>query len=198
MTDSPTGFYSALSVSSVSLNEPLDLREYRDPVLRFDASWDIEANYDFCQILGSIDDGASWVSLGGQYTDLGNGTTVQPAGEPGYHGTQDWISEQISLSQFTEASDLLLRIQLRSDTFYQGDGFKLDNFAVLGWGPGFLLGDLTQDSVVNISDAVFLLESIVSNDELDAELLELADTNQDDHLDIRDLVILVEMILGQE
>ncbi len=148
-------------------------------------------------MLASTDDGNSWTPLSGRYTVPGNGLTVQPLGEPGYHGTQGWINEQIELTQFSGTSELLLGFQLMSDDYFQGDGFKFDNFSVLGWGPGFISGDVTRDGILNISDAVFLLESIISDLVLDAELTELADTNQDTLIDIRDLVILVEFILEQ-
>ncbi|NQT63675.1 MAG: immune inhibitor A [Candidatus Marinimicrobia bacterium] len=197
MTDSPAGYYEPSSVSTVVLNTPLDIRGYSNPILRFDASWDIEFNWDFCQVLASDDGGANWVALGGQYTDIGNGSSVQPLGEPGYHGTQVWIAEQLSLVNFSESSSLMLAFELISDTYFEGDGFQVDNFAVLGWGSGFILGDVTQDGEINVSDAVFLLESIISNLELAADLAELADTNQDSLIDVRDLVILVELILEQ-
>jgi hypothetical protein len=197
MTDSPAGNYPAFSNSSVILTESLNLLGYTNPVLRFDASWDIEFNYDFCQVLASIDGGMSWTPLSGQYTESGNGSMVQPLGEPGYHGTQSWINEQIALTQFAGTSDLLVSFQLKSDTFFQDDGFKLDNFSVLGWGPRFLPGDVTRDGLLNISDAVFLLESIITNVDLDAELAELADLNQDSSVNIQDLVLLIEMILTE-
>ena len=197
MTDSPFGEYAPTAESQVVLNEPLDLRGYANPILRFDASWDIEANYDFCQILASQDGGETWIPLGGQFTVIGNGITVQPLGEPGYHGAQTWIDEEILLTQFNEVPELLLSFQLVSDTFYEGDGFRVDNLTLLGWGPGHILGDLTRDGEVSVSDAVILLESIVSIIELDAELAEIADVNQDSFIDVRDIVLLVEMILGQ-
>ncbi|MBC8376843.1 MAG: immune inhibitor A [FCB group bacterium] len=197
LTDSPSGDYQPDAVSTVFLNVPLDLRGYSNPILRFDASWDIEFNWDFCQVLASDDSGANWVALGSQHTDIGNGSSVQPLGEPGYHGTQAWIADQVSLENFSQSSSLMLAFELISDTFYEGNGFQVDNFTVLGWGSGFMLGDVTQDGEINVSDAVFLLESIISNLELDADLAELADTNQDSLIDVRDLVILVELILEQ-
>ena len=197
LSDSPSGYYEPASVSTVFLDAPLDISGYSNPVLRFDASWDIEFNWDFCQVLASDDEGINWVPLSGQYTELGNGSSVQPLGEPGYHGTQGWITEQLSLANFSESSSLTLAFQLISDTFFEGDGFLVDNITVLGWGSGFILGDVTQDGEINVSDAIFLLESIIADIELDAELAELADTNQDSLIDIRDLVILVELILEQ-
>ncbi len=195
MTDSPSGDYDPSTISTTILEVPLDIRGYSNPMLRFDASWDIEFNWDFCQVLGSNDGGASWVALSGQHTDIGNGSSVQPLGEPGYHGSQAWIAEEVSLAVFSESPSFLLAFELISDTYYEGDGFKVDNVAVVGWDASLTLGDVTQDGQVNVSDAVFLLESIISDLELDADLREQADTNQDNMIDIRDLIILIEWIL---
>ena len=197
LTDSPSGNYEAATTSSVILNQPLDLRGYSNPILRFDASWDIEFGWDFCQVLASADGGINWTALRGEFTTPGNGSSVQPLGEHGYHGTQDWIVDQLSMFQFEGVSSLTLAFQLMSDTYIEADGFSVDNLVVLGWGTGFVLGDVTQDGEINISDAVFLLESITLDIQLDDELFELADINGDDLLDIRDLVILVELILQQ-
>jgi len=198
LTDSPSANYAGSSVSTMMLSTPLDLRGYRHPVLRFDASWDIELNYDFCQVLASDDSGINWLSLSGEYTDTGNGISAQPLGEPGYHGIQGWIREDISLAPFTDSSELLIRFKLSSDTLVEGDGFRLDNLAVLGWGPGFNNGDMNRDGLINVSDAVLLLETIISEAVLDANLVELADLNQDTMIDVRDLVILVELILEED
>ena len=197
LTDSPSDYYAADITSDVILSEPLDLRGYTNPVLRFDASWDIEYGWDFCQVLASTDGGINWSALRGEFTTPGNGSSVQPLGEHGYHGTQGWVGDQLSLSQFSGTTSLTLAFQLISDSYVEGDGFKVDNLAVLGWGSGFLLGDITQDGEINVSDAVFLLESIISNLALADDLLALADTNEDTFIDIRDLVILVELILEQ-
>lgn len=196
LTDSPMGFYEPEAVSAVVLASPLDLRGYNNPILQFDASWDIEVNYDFCQLLVSTDGGDNWIPMEGMYTDTGNGATVQPPGEPGYHGSQDWITEEIALSQFAGISDLLLSFRLMSDTYYEGDGFKVDNLAILGWGPGYLLGDITGDGVIDVSDAIILLEAIISSGPYSSDLIERADTNEDLVLDVRDLIILVEIILN--
>jgi len=196
LTDSPFGYYQANALSSAILNTSLDLRGYNNPLLQFDASWDIEFNYDFCQVLASVDGGSNWTALEGVYTVTGNGVTAQPLGEPGYHGTRTWISESIPLDQFTGEEQLTLSFRLASDAFYEGDGFKVDNLMVLGWPAQAMLGDLNQDGVLNVSDAVLLLETIVSLEPYGDELLDLGDLNHDGTLDVRDLIMLVESILA--
>ena len=195
LSDSPLGSYAASAFTTVELNQPIDLTGITAPTLTFDAAWDIETGWDFCQVLGSADGGQSWIALSGQHTVTGNGASAQPLGEPGYHGSQDWVSESIFLSQFVDSPEFLLSFRLLTDMYIEGDGFKVDNIAVLGFGPPIGLGDVNQDGTLNISDAVLLLESIISGTALDASLVEIADTNQDTIIDILDLVLLVEMIL---
>ena len=196
MTDSPFGDYTPLSTTMVTLNQPVDLRGYPYPEWSFDARWDIEIYYDFCQVLASLDNGDTWIPLEGNYTVPGNGSTVQPQGEPGYHGLQGWTHETISLEQFSSVESLLLGFKLMSDNFYEGDGFSVDNLLILGWGTGFLHGDLNRDGEITITDAVLLLDSILEGDILEGELLELSDLNQDTLINVSDLVSLIELILN--
>ncbi len=198
MTDSPFGDYPPLNTSMVTLNDPIDLRGYSTPKLVFDASWDIEIYYDFCQVLASDDEGVTWVPLPGLHTVLGNGSTVQPFGEPGYHGTQTWIHEEVSLTQFSGSPSVLVGFRLMSDNYFEGEGMSIDNLSVLGWGIGFHSGDLNRDGQVNIADAVILLENILDNTELDAETHEISDLNGDSEIDIRDLIQLIEKIIVGE
>ncbi|NQV49563.1 MAG: immune inhibitor A [Candidatus Marinimicrobia bacterium] len=195
MADSPSGNYSGATVTTVVLDRPIDLRGYTNPVLSFDVKWDIEANYDFSQVLASADAGSTWQPLAGLYTDPGNGATVQPLGEPGYHGSHDWVRDEFSLNLFAGVPELLLSFNLMSDAFYEADGISLDNIRVLGWGVGFHPGDLNRDGQVNIADAIILLDDILSSNLLFGDDLELSDLNHDLHTDISDLVLLIEVIL---
>jgi carboxypeptidase T len=195
MNESPLGDYPELSTLTTILREPIDLRGYSSASLNFQASWEIEIDYDFCQVLASVDDGSTWQALPGQYTVPGNGATVQPLGEPGYHGNRDWVAETISLDDYAGESNLLLSLQLVSDTFYEGDGFIVDNLGILAWGIGFHPGDLTRDGVVNIADVVLALDMLILEEPLEGDILELADTNADGVLNILDLVQIIELAL---
>ncbi|MEA3286401.1 MAG: M14 family zinc carboxypeptidase [Candidatus Marinimicrobia bacterium] len=197
MTDSPYGNYPELSTMEVMLNDPIDLRGYNSPVLSFAATWDIEFDYDFCQVLASNDGGNTWSPLSGEYTVSGNGATVQPLGEPGYHGSQDWVSETLSLDEFVGSSSVLLSFKLMSDTYYEGDGFIVDDLMVLAWGVGFHVGDITRDGLIDINDAVLLLEWIIQSEIPEDEALELSDLNHDSAVDILDMVLLIEVILAR-
>ena len=194
-TESPLGDYPALSTLTTTLTHGIDLRGYTSVALDFMAKWDIEVNYDFCQLLASTNGGNTWTALGGNYTALGNGATVQPLGQPGYQGVQDWVAEHVSLDAYSGVSDLLLRFELVSDTYYEGDGFSVDNLTIMAWGIGFFAGDVTRDGTVDIADVILALEWIIENRNLEAEQLELSDLNQDDLLDVRDLILMIEDIL---
>ncbi|NQV15779.1 immune inhibitor A [bacterium] len=195
MNESPSGNYSALSTLEVELTSPIDLRGYTTPVLNFVAKWDIEINYDFCQVVASDDGGATWTALAGEYTVLGNGATVQPIGEPGYHGIQDWVEETISLDAYADQPSVLIGFRLLSDTLYEGDGFVVDNIIVRGWGLGFHPGDITRDGLIDIADGILLLLWIIENEGLEGDALELSDLNMDSNVDVMDMILLVEIIL---
>ena len=82
-----------------------------NPIIKFNAKWDIEPSYDFVRFQAFITD-SGWVSLSGQYTETGSGQPAQPFGEHGYDGLQeDWVEETIYLDhldgfEITKDSDL--------------------------------------------------------------------------------------------
>jgi len=195
MSESPQGEYPELSTLTVTLIDGIDLRGYSSASLSFMAKWDIEIDYDFCQILASDDAGETWRALPGDYTALGNGATVQPVGEPGYHGTQDWVQDQMNLDDYAGSPDLLLRLQVLSDTYYEGDGFRIDNMEISAWGIGFFPGDITRDGLVTISDVVLALDWIIQDETPAGDSLELADINEDGVLNVLDLILMIERVL---
>ncbi|MCF7923436.1 MAG: S8 family serine peptidase [Candidatus Marinimicrobia bacterium] len=75
-------------------------------------------------------------------------------------------------------------------------GFGLiDVMAAINYDFGIIQGDVSEDNVLNISDAVLMLEWVLSDTEISELQFEVADINNDDHLDILDIVVLVEWIL---
>ncbi len=197
MTDSPDGKYPPMANNEVVFNRPIDVRGYSDIQLSYAAKWDIEFGWDFGQALVSTDNGNTWTALAGEFTAIGGGgQTVQPEGEPGYHGVSDWVHETISLNQYSGTSELLLGFKILSDNYVEGDGLFIDNLVVHGWGVGFHGGDITRDGTVNISDAVLLLEWIIQGETLEGELFELSDLDSNLTIDIQDLVMLIETVLA--
>ena len=58
-----------------------------------------------------------------------------------------------------------------------------------------VIGDVNEDSLVNIQDIVVIV-SIVLDGQPTGELLALADLNQDGTVDILDIIVLVNIILS--
>ncbi len=75
-------------------------------------------------------------------------------------------------------------------------GFGLiDVMAALDYDFGIVPGDVTQDSHLNVSDAVLLLEWILQDNEISELQYNTADINKDNRMNILDIVVLVEWIL---
>jgi len=75
-------------------------------------------------------------------------------------------------------------------------GFGLiDVVAAINYDFGIVHGDVSEDDELNISDAVLLLEWVLSDIEITELQFETADINNDNYLDILDIVVLVEWIL---
>jgi len=128
-TDSPLGNYLANVTSSLKYNNQIGLTNVLGAVLEFDTQWDIENDYDYGQIQLSTNNGSTWISLTGQYTNQGTGS-FQPNGQPLYDGTQTiWVYESIDISAYAE-QQISLRFYFRSDGSVQRDGWYVDNVSV--------------------------------------------------------------------
>jgi bacillopeptidase F (M6 metalloprotease family) len=110
------------------MTEAVDLTETSFAILEFHAKWDIEAGYDYVQVMAA-DGTSTWTPLEGKYTKTGNSN--QAEGEPVYDGQQEeWVKEEISLEQFC-GSEINLRFVLKSDSYVTGDGFYWDDMKVV-------------------------------------------------------------------
>lgn len=137
--DSPFGNYSPNQTNRMSLVGSINLTGLQSPTLKFWTRWEIEAGYDFAQVKASSNGGSTWVPLAGNYTTLGNGQGVQPAGEPGYDGFRtEWVEENMPLTAFTGTNNLKLRFELRSDAGVEYDGWYVDDIQVVGYQQGQL------------------------------------------------------------
>jgi carboxypeptidase T len=128
ITDSPNGGYNPGANTLLGLAESIALpADATNPVLRFSARWDIEADYDYVQIIGYGSEGTVG-PLCGRYTV--EGQNAQPIGEPVYEGQQsDWVEEEISLAAYL-GQDFTLEFRLIADDFLELDGFYFDDLRV--------------------------------------------------------------------
>ncbi len=130
ITESPSGNYGSNQNKTIELTQPIDLTEAAFANVQFYAKWDIENNWDYTQFEVSIDDGNSWISQCGKFTNSGSTNAGQPTGEPLYDGTQtDWVLEQIELSDYL-GETIKIRFQFVSDGNVEGDGFFFDDLIV--------------------------------------------------------------------
>jgi len=194
-TDSPTGEYDELSVDFMNLALPLDLTDAADAFLNYFVKWDIEAGYDFGQVLASTN-GTNWGSLYGAQMSPGSGSGMQTQGEFGYDGTSDWVEESVSLNEFAGEPYVWIRYQISSDTYVEGDGMYIDNFSVWIYENQSVYGDNNFDGVVDVLDIVSAVNIIINGTELNDEEVQYFDLNNDGVLNVLDVVILVGIIIG--
>ena len=128
ITDSPYGNYSNYQTNIITMNNGIDLTNAGYALLNFWAKWEIEAGWDYVQVLASTNGGGTWTPLKGNYTTTGNSNQAQ--GEALYDGFQTtWVQEEIDLSDFL-GSTVKFRFWLISDSYVTEDGYYFDDFTV--------------------------------------------------------------------
>lgn len=129
-TDSPNGNYPDGYEAAITLQNPVSLLAGQRAFLRFWARWQIEAGWDYAQVLISTD-GVGFTPLCGKYTKPGNGN-FQPFGEPLYDGSQsEWVMEEIDISEYLGNGEVYIRFRIDTDGFVNQDGFYFDDPEVL-------------------------------------------------------------------
>lgn len=130
MTDSPSGNYPNNANTYIISTGNIDLINSNAATLEFWTKWDIEAGWDFAQVKVSTNNGSTWIPLQGKFTSPGAGKGAQPAGEPGYDGTQStWVKEEMDLSSFID-NQIKIQFLLKSDGSVQKDGWYLDDIVI--------------------------------------------------------------------
>lgn len=128
ITDSPNGNYSDNTNKLLKLNTPVDLTNATWASLNFSALWEIEASYDYAQVLASVDNGSTWIPLCGKYTKTSS--PYQDPGNPVYDGQQlNWVNEEVSLNDYLGGS-ILIGFRMVSDQGLTYDGFYFDDVQI--------------------------------------------------------------------
>lgn len=92
--------------------------------------------------------------------------------------------------------------ELRTGTYYvylvsEGKAFKAENYAAkFSYDQVWKIGDANGDGVVNIQDAVVILQYCVGNLSLNGSLKLAADANRDGVVNIQDAVIVLRYCVG--
>ena len=185
--DSPNGnSYNNSQNNSITLNTNQDISAFAKAVITFNATWDIERSFDYVQLQGSSDNGATWIPMSGKYTKPGatldttpynssssshnGGTTAnksnadrgnQPDGQPIWEGYKldKWVMEEVVIDQ-NENSQLFQTNNLRLRFVFNSDSSnRSDGYSTTF--DGFTFDDLTITGV-NLTDAC--RETITSTD----------------------------------
>lgn len=160
ITDSPNSDYANFENNILTTLAPIDLTNFFSPQLQFQATWEVESNWDYVQVMVSAS-GGPYQPLAGLFTNLGTGF-FQPNTQPLYDGSEsNWVLEQIDLSPYVGQS-IQIRFQLISDDFFVQDGFYFDDLQVRGYPGTGLHADLSPNRqsaylYPNPSDGVFRL-----------------------------------------
>jgi hypothetical protein len=131
ITDSPNENYIDNDETWIELADPVDLTDKEAAVLSFWAKWDIESDWDYAQVLASVEGGSNWTPLCGEYSHAGNNN--QDFDQPIYDGSQlEWVKELISLQDYL-GGEVRIAFRLVSDQSVVGDGFYFDDLEVLSY-----------------------------------------------------------------
>jgi hypothetical protein len=128
ITDSKNSDYQSGLNSKITMDTSIDLIDTDIAFISFWAKWDIEAGYDYVQILIKRTDDASYTPLEGKYTKKGANYYLDDS-QPYYDGTTDWVHEEINISEYT-GSEIKIRFVLVTDQYVEADGFYFDDFTV--------------------------------------------------------------------
>ncbi len=128
ITDSPFGEYGNNANSMITLSQMIELPETPYANLSFWAKWEIEAGWDYVQLLIKPSGSLSWTPLAGKYTKAGNSN--QLPGQPLYDGSSAWVKEEIDLTPFAGTA-FQLRFVLTSDGSVTEDGFYFDDMKIV-------------------------------------------------------------------
>jgi hypothetical protein len=112
------------------LTRHVDLSGLTEATLHFQAWYDLESEFDFVYVSASRDGGRTWRVLSGKHA-VADQATGNNFGQ-GWTGSSgaEWIDEDVELTPFAGAADVLLRFEYVTDQSYNGPGFALRNVAI--------------------------------------------------------------------
>jgi carboxypeptidase T len=149
ITDSPAGNYGDNATSEIVLTDTISLLGITDPELRFWARWNLEADYDYVQVLASEISSNNWSALCGLYTKTGNAN--QAINEPLYDGSMNtWLEERMSLNNYV-GQKIKIKFAITSDANTNYDGFYFDDVTVKVFGDSTVgLKNIAPNNMISI------------------------------------------------
>jgi hypothetical protein len=167
MTDSPNSNYSNNTLKETQLVNPISLQNATYAYAKFNAKWNVEADYDYVQFMASTDNGITWTPLCGKYTNIG--VASQDLGQPLYDGIQStWVQEEIDLTDYLGMSDVRFKFKLVSDQYVTEDGFAFDDFNIYTNTSNVGINELEQDVKVypNPAQNMIVIQSDKETEEI--------------------------------
>ncbi len=135
-----TGTYNSNEESQV-VGPCFNLSSVSNPVISLDVWWNSEFSWDGANIQSSIDNGATWQTIGavGDPTNWYNDGTIN--GTPGgvqigwtgsgtANGSQGWRTASHDMTGLGGQSNVLLRVAFGADASIQDNGFAFDNLRI--------------------------------------------------------------------
>lgn len=116
-TDSPSGNYQNNANNSMTLNFPINASTTPALFLSFWHKYATEANFDFCYVEVSSDNGTNWQQVASYTGTLSN-----------------WTYQEFDITQYANASsNVRVRFRLYSDVSLTADGWYVDDIKILGY-----------------------------------------------------------------
>ena len=128
ITDSPNGDYKANQNAAITMDTMVDLTNINIAYLNYSAKWDIEAAYDYVQVMIKGENDNQYTPLYGRYTKTG-GNEYLNSDQPYYDGSSDWVEEKIDISQFA-GQKVKIKFVLVTDSYVEEDGFYFDDLSI--------------------------------------------------------------------
>jgi carboxypeptidase T len=150
INESPGGNYSILQSSELTIDTIIDLSDAEYASASFHAKWNLENNYDYVQLLITTDDGASWTTLCGKYSEIAS--SDEPTEEPVWDAIQNnWILEDVPLTDYI-GTTAKLKFSFYSDQSNIRDGFYFDDIKI------FVVKNLTTKADDSVEDAFIFVK----------------------------------------
>lgn len=116
-TDSPSGNYADNSTNSLTLKLPLNVSNSPVTYLSFWHKYNTEANYDYCYVDVSSNNGASWQTV------------------TSYNGVlTNWTQQNLDITSYANSSaQLKIRFTLITDANTTADGWYVDDIKIINY-----------------------------------------------------------------
>lgn len=203
-TDSPNSTYDNNTISEIEYRRSFDLTHAVNAYVSFDAKWEIEAGWDYAQVLVSEVNENDYQPACGLYSKEGN--EYQDQGEPVWDGNQlNWVNEYIDLSDYL-GQKVKLKFRFVSDAFVNFDGFYFDDlqFNLLldpNYTGGIDTGYWDTLGASGISDLESKYSWSVYPNPANCEVMVTSKKNQTAKIVVRDVlgkVVIMQSISGAE